>query len=518
MIFDYALILPLLTFCLGGGLATVATWRLSLRSRQHALAALQASHELELLRTRERQGQLQRELDEKSRACAGLEERISALRNTYEQVLGEKIQLQERLQHLMLKDQEVRSRLEQEEKRVSDLRREQEQLRTQFAELRASHAELIATQEGERRHHLEKIEILSRAKEELSQQFKVLASEILEEKSRRFTELNQQNIGQLIQPLQSRLSEFQNKVETLHTHDAMGRSQLAEQLRNLTELNKRMSDEAQELTQALKGSSKAQGNWGEIILESLLEAAGLRDGFEYEMQSAYHRDDGSRALPDVIMKLPEGKHMVIDSKVSLSAYCEFMGASDEKLRELSRKKHLESVRAHIKGLSGKNYQDLYQLRSLDFVLMFVPIEPAFMLAITSDQSLFMDAWDKNVLLVSPSTLLFVVRTVAHLWRQEAQSRNAQDIAKRGAELYDKLVGFALDLEKLGQQLGLAHRSYEEARSKLVSGRGNVIRQAEMLKQLGIKPSKQLPSELVNLATDDLSSSILSREKLSSAER
>ncbi len=516
MTFD--LTFPLLTFCAGGLGGALLVWLMLGIVRKGQMAHIHNLHQAELMRLQERQAGLAKEYEEKTRVLVATEERALALRQTHDAILSEKIQLQERLQHLMLKDQEMRARMEQEEARVSELRLHMDQLRVEHSRLQAEQAEILATQASERRHHEEKLEILSQAKVDLSQQFKVLASEILEEKSRRFTELNQVNLGQMIGPLQTKLSEFQNKVENLHTNDAIGRTQLAEQLRNLTELNKRMSDEAQQLTQALKGSSKVQGNWGEIILESLLEAAGLRNGIEYEMQTAYVRPDGSRALPDVIMHLPEGKHMIIDSKVSLLAYTDFASASDDLLKESARKKHMESMRAHIKVLSGKGYQDLYQLRSLDFVLMFVPIEPAFMLAITSDQSLFMDAWDKNVLLVSPSTLLFVVRTVAHLWRQEAQSRNAQDIAKRGAELYDKLVGFATDLEKVGQQLNLAQKSYDEARNKLVAGRGNVIRQAEMLKQLGIKPSKQLPQELVNLATDEFNADFLGREKISGLER
>lgn len=268
------------------------------------------------------------------------------------------------------------------------------------------------------------------------------------------------------------------------------------------DLNQSLSQDAKNLTRALKGSSKAQGNWGELVLERVLEASGLRKGEEYDVQESHTRDDGSRAQPDVVVHLPEDRHLVVDAKVSLTAYEDFASAETEEDRQRAIKRHLDSIRAHIKGLSDKNYQALYGLKSLDFVLMFIPIEPAFMLGVTHDRELFMDAWQKNVLLVSPSTLLFVVRTVAHLWRQEAQNRNAQDIAKRGAELYDKLVGFVEDLESLGNRLHQAQKEYDAAHSKLTGGRGNVIRQAEMLKQLGVKPTKALPAALVEVATDE----------------
>jgi DNA recombination protein RmuC len=355
--------------------------------------------------------------------------------------------------------------------------------------------------DAERSQSVEKLQLLSEARETLSNQFKTLASEILEEKSKRFTEQNQTNLGQLLEPLKTRLQEFQGKVEEVYVQEGKDRTQLAEQVRQLMELNQSLSQDAKNLTHALKGSSKAQGNWGELILERVLEASGLRRGEEYVVQESHSREDGRRAQPDVIIHLPEDRHLVVDAKVSLTAYEDYANTEDEAARQVAARRHLDSVRAHIKGLSDKNYQSLYQLQSLDFVLMFVPIEPAFMLAVTHDRELFMDAWQKNVLLVSPSTLLFVVRTVAHLWRQENQSRNAQDIARRGAELYDKLVGFVEDMDSLGNRLKQAQRDYDSAYAKFSSGRGNVIRQAEMLKQLGVKPTKTLPTALLESAAD-----------------
>jgi DNA recombination protein RmuC len=367
--------------------------------------------------------------------------------------------------------------------------------------LNAQVAALTTQLTQERNQSTEKLALLQGARDELTLQFKTLANDILEEKSKRFSEQNQQSLGQLLDPLKTKLQEFQGKVEQVYVQEGKDRSALAEQVRQLMELNRTVSQEANNLTKALKGSNKAQGNWGELVLERVLESSGLRKGEEYDVQESHTLADGRRLQPDVVVHLPEDRHLVIDAKATLIAYEDYANAEDEKHRDAALKRHLDAVRAHIKGLSDKNYQDLYGLKSLDFVLMFIPIEPAFMLAVTHDRELFMDAWNKNVLLVSPSTLLFVVRTVANLWRQEAQNRNAQDIAKRGAELYDKLAGFVEDMESLGNRLSQAQKDYDGAINKLSTGRGNLIRQAEMLKKLGVKPSKSLPAPMVEQAND-----------------
>jgi DNA recombination protein RmuC len=370
-------------------------------------------------------------------------------------------------------------------------------LREHAGKLAVEVAQLRNTLESERHVSQDKLALLLEAKQSLTDQFKSLANEILEDKSKRFTEQNQTNLGALLDPLKIRINEFQAKIEDTYVKEGRDRTALGEQVRQLMELNQHLSEDAKNLTRALRGSSKAQGSWGELVLERVLEASGLRKGEEYLVQSSHTREDGSRALPDVIIHLPEGRSLVIDSKVSLVAYEEFAVTESELEREAAGKRHMESIKGHIKGLSAKNYQALYSLNSLDFVLLFVPIEPAFMLAVASDRDLFMDAWNRNVLLVSPSTLLFVVRTVAHLWRQEAQSRNAQEIAKRGAELYDKFVGFVEDMNSLGNRLKQAQGDYEEAYGKLTSGRGNLVGQAQKLRQLGVKPTKSLAPSLVD---------------------
>lgn len=356
--------------------------------------------------------------------------------------------------------------------------------------------------EAEKRSAAEKLQLLLNAKEALSAQFQSLASDILEEKSRRFTEQNQANLGLLLDPLRERITQFQAKVEEAYFQEGKDRSALSEQVRQLLDLNRMLSEDAKNLTSALKGSSTTQSSWGELVLERILEASGLRAGDEYVAKEAQMATNGKQQYPDVVINLPENRHLVVDAKVSLVAFEHFVSAETDVGRAAALREHLESMRTHLRALSEKKYQTIYALNSLDFVLMFVPVEPAFMLAVANDRELFMDAWQRNVLLVSPSTLLFVVRTVAHLWRQEEQSRNAREIAGRGAELYDKLVAFVEDLRMVGERLKSAQNAYASAEQKLYRGKGNAVRQAETLRELGVKPKKQMPSALFASSMDD----------------
>lgn len=380
-------------------------------------------------------------------------------------------------------------------------RAEGERLRGEGHAARVEAAEMRTALQNERTKADEKIAVLTQAREELSNQFKALANEILEQKSKVFTEQNQTNLTNLLTPLREKFGEFQQKVESLEKDGITGRTELRSQIENLRTLNERLSADAANLVTALKGSSKTQGDWGEFVLEKLLESAGLREGQEYRVQSSFTRDDRTRARPDVILDLPGGRHLVIDAKVSLSDYDRYCAADDEIERELALKQHIASVRTHIRDLWQKNYQALYGLNSLDFTVMFVPIEPAFMLALAHEGSLWQEAWSKNVLLVSRTTLLFVLRTVAQLWRQEQQTRNVQEIVRRGGELYDKLAAFAKDLQDVGRSLDAARASYDEAQKKLATGRGNAIRQAELLKSLGVRPAKTMPVALADQAMD-----------------
>jgi len=403
-----------------------------------------------------------------------------------------------RLGERLAASQEDVNRLISEKEDLTALR---DQLTAEQQRLSTRIAELATTLESERSRTLDSLQLLQNAKEQYSNHFKTLASDILEEKSQRFTAQNQTNLNQLLEPLKVKISEFQGEVQKVYVQEGKDRSALSEQVKQLLALNNQLSKDAHNLTSALKGQAKTQGNWGEFILERVLEASGLRKGHEYDVQESHTRADGTRAQPDVVVHMPEDRHLIVDAKVSLKAYEEYANAETDHQREAAMKRHLDSVRGHIKDLSVKNYHQLYGLKSLDFVLMFIPVEPAFMLAIAHDSDLWQDAWKKNVLLVSPSTLLFVLRTVAHLWRQEQQNRNAQEIANRGADLYDKLAGFVEDLDSLGIKLQQAQRAYDGAYSKFTGGRGNVIRQAEMLKELGVKPAKQLPQNLIDSALD-----------------
>ena len=360
--------------------------------------------------------------------------------------------------------------------------------------------------EAERRQSADKLSTLQQSAQEaktvLSDQFKNLANEILEEKSRRFAEQNQQNLDTLLKPLQEKLTDFRKQVDETYQSEARERFALKQEVEKLAGLNLRMTDETRALTNALKGESKTQGDWGELVLETILENSGLRKGEEYLVQDTQTISDGSRLQPDVVIRLPESKHLVIDSKVSITAYTRYMQSDDEEVKVSELNSHVQSIKQHIQGLSAKNYQDLYGVGSIDFVLMFIPIEPAFLAAMRHAPEIYQDALKKNIVIVCPSTLLATVRTVAHLWRQEQQNRNAQEIARQCAALYDKFVGFVEDLDKVGQRLEQAQISYTDAVGKLKTGRGNLIRTAENVKKLGVKPNKSLPSKLTDVADDE----------------
>jgi DNA recombination protein RmuC len=378
---------------------------------------------------------------------------------------------------------------------LADTRARLDQARDEDAAQRATVARL------EERHAATE-RVLEQMRVNLPETFKSLASEVLEEKSKRFTEQNQTSLDQVLEPLKTRLEDFQARIEAARMEQVRGGEKLSAHIDKLFESNIRIGDQANNLAVALRGSSKAQGAWGELILERTLQAAGLRPGHEYDAQQGYAAENGTRAQPDIVIHLPGDRHLVIDSKVSLVHHGAYNTAESEAARTLAADNHCGSVRTHIRGLADKNYQTLYGLNSIDFVIMFLPFESAFMLAISRDEKLWEQAWQRNVLLVSPSTLLFVLRTVASLWRQEQQKRNVEEIARRGAELYNKLAGFVADFTKMGERLDQAKSSYEDALSKLHTGSGNVIRQAEMLRTLGVKPTKQIPLGLIELAQQE----------------
>ena len=355
---------------------------------------------------------------------------------------------------------------------------------------------LEAELDSERKQVQNRIESLNEAKEALTNQFKNLANEILEDKSRKFTEQNAQQLDILLKPLQTKLTEFKEQVSNSYDQESRERFALKNEIERLANLNLKMSDEARSLTNALKGDSKIQGNWGELVLESILESSGLRKGEEYLVQDSHTQADGERLQPDVIVKLPEGRHLVIDSKVSITAYARHTEAGDDAIAKQELLAHIQSIRQHIQGLSAKNYSGIADLSTVDFVLMFIPIEPAFLSALKAAPNLYQEALAKNIVLVCPSTLMATLRTVAHLWRQDQQNKNAMEIARQCANLYDKFVGFVEDLEQIGKRLDQAQSSYHDAFNKLKSGKGNLIKAAERVKELGVKPNKVIASNLL----------------------
>ena len=356
-------------------------------------------------------------------------------------------------------------------------------------------AELVS----ERRQALARLESLNEAKEALTAQFKNLANDILEDKSKRFVEQNATSLDALLKPLQTKLTEFKEQVSTSYQNEARERFALKTEIERLSNLNLRMSDETRSLTQALKGDSKVQGNWGELVLESILESSGLRKGEEFVVQDSHTQADGSRLQPDVVIHLPEGRHLVVDSKVSITAYARYAEALTPEISQAELNLHIQSIRQHMQGLSNKNYSALHGLGAIDFVLMFIPIEPAFIAAMKAAPNLQDEALAKNIVLVCPSTLMATLRTVAHLWRQDQQNRNALEISRQCGALYDKFVGFVEDLQKLGQRLEQAQSSYHDAFGKLKSGKGNLIRSAEKVRALGVKPSKLIDNRLIETA-------------------
>lgn len=375
-------------------------------------------------------------------------------------------------------------------------------LQGEFTGAREEVARLTASLEAEAKSSEEKLGALNEAREALADQFKNLANQIFEEKGAKFVQQNQATLDMLLKPLGERLKEFQSRVEETYDKESKQRFSLQHEIHKLLELNNKISQDAVNLTNALKGDSKKQGTWGELVLERILESSGLQKGREYDVQVSLDAEDGGKVQPDVVVHLPENKHVIIDSKVSLTAYEAYSSAEDDATRAVELARHVDSVRRHVTLLSQKNYQSLYGIGSLDFVLMFMPIESALSIVERGDKDVFLEAFGKGVMIVSPTTLLISLRTIAGIWRYEYQNRNAQELVRQCGALYDKFVGFVGDLEDVGKKIDAARGSYDDAYSKLRSGKGNLIRQAERIRKLGVKPNKVLPQQLADSAGDD----------------
>jgi DNA recombination protein RmuC len=343
---------------------------------------------------------------------------------------------------------------------------------------------------------------MQQLREKFNLEFKNLANEIFDEKSKKFAEQNKESIGNLLNPLNEKIKDFQKRVEEVYDKESKLRFSLAEQVKDLVDANKKVSEEANNLARALKSESKTAGNWGEMILESILEKSGLVKGREYFMQESGRTEDGRIVYPDVVVKYPGDRFVVIDSKLSLNAYERYQSSDDKVQQEQAIKEHLRSVKEHIISLSSKNYQGLYELKSLDFTMMFIPIEPAYFLAVNADQELWTYAYERRILLISPTNLIAALKMIESMWRQEFIGQNAIEIAKRGGDMYDKFVAFVEDMDKLGARITDAQKAWDSAVNKLHTGRGNLVKKAQDMKTLGAKAGKSLPEKLTGLLEEE----------------
>lgn len=396
---------------------------------------------------------------------------------------------------LLLKVAVVEEKLMQQESRCVDY----QQLQQQLIASKTENAALQTRLEEQEKNTKEKIGLLLDAEHQLKIQFENLANKIFEDRSKQFSEQNKTSIEHIVSPIKQQLTDFKKRVESVYDNETKDRISLREEIVSLRRDTEKMNQEALNLTRALKGDKKTQGNWGEMILEKVLEQSGLRKGIEYETQGAFRDEDNNLFKPDVIVRLPENKDVVIDSKVSLLAYEEYCSAEDEPERIKALKAHTKAVREHIKGLSDKDYSGLKGLRSLDFMLLFMPIEAAFMVAFQADEKLFTDAFEHKIVVVTPTTLLATLKTIENIWRYERQNENAKMIADKAGTLYDKIRGFVEDLEKLGTQLSTVNKTYDGVMNKLTTGNGNLIRQASSFVDLGVKVKKTLPKSLTEQA-------------------
>ncbi|MBI5402142.1 MAG: DNA recombination protein RmuC [Ignavibacteriae bacterium] len=385
---------------------------------------------------------------------------------------------------------------------VTKLETENAKLKETEIDLNKKLAGINTTNQNLEQRMKEKQEEIETVQKKLTAEFENLANKIFEEKSSRFTQQNKDNIDQILKPLGDKIKSFEEKVERVYNEDTKERASLVQQIKNLHDLNQQMSKDANNLTNALKGESKTQGNWGEFILDNILEKSGLVKGREYETQTTFTGEEGKRQKPDVIINLPEDRHIIIDSKVSLTAYEEFCSAEDESSRKAALNNHISSLRKHVKELSDKNYQNIHNLSSMDFVIMFVPIEPAMAIASQADINIWTEAFEKNIVIVSPSILLATLRTIANIWKQEKQNRYAIEIATESGKLYDKFVGFMDDLILIGKKIDESKVYYTESMKKLHDGSGNIIKRIENLKTLGAKATKSIGQNLLDKASDE----------------
>ena len=403
--------------------------------------------------------------------------------------------LEEKLNGLLQQIEQFKSQLNQTVQERETIRTDKESLAIQLSK-KETDFENLWERNKEQKEEVEKLQ------QKFTKEFENLANKILEEKTNKFTEQNKENLKNILTPLQDKIQLFEKKVEDTHKESIDYHAALRQQILGLRQMNEQMSKETLNLTKALKGDSKMQGNWGELILERVLEKSGLEKGREYEVQQSFVTEEGNRVFPDVVINLPDGKKMVVDSKVTLTAYERYINEEDDDAKNQHLKEHIISLKRHVDQLSEKNYHDLYQMESPDFVLLFIPIESAFALALNEDTSLYNKAFEKNIVIVTPSTLLATLRTIDSMWTNQKQQENALEIARQAGALYDKFEGFVADLVKVGNKIKDSKTEYDNAMSKLVDGSGNLINRVENLKKMGAKAKKALPENILHRASKE----------------
>ncbi len=436
------------------------------------------------------------------RSASGQVQPDEALVGLKEQAESENNSLKLALAQLEVKLEQAQDQLVLSQNQFENTQLQNTQLQTQLSEFAAQKAALQAKLDAQHQAHLLQVQQQTQTRENFDAYLKQFADAALKQQANQLSSQNQDQLGHLLNPLKQQLGDFKKKVDDVYDKDARDRAGLTQQINSLLELNNKLSSDAINLTKALKGDNKAQGNWGEMVLEQVLEQSGLRKGFEYETQVNLTQTDGKRLQPDVVIHMPENKDVVVDSKVTLVAYERYQNAEDENEKALALAEHLASVKAHIKGLSGKSYESAEGVSSLDYVLLFIPIESAYMLALQADQDLFVSAMKSNIMLVSPATLLMVLRTIHNIWRYEHQSQNAKEISRQAEEMHKKLVDFVSSMDSVGSHLVRAQDAFDTAHKRLTSGRGNLINRAQTIVKLGgIQPKKSLPDGMIEEANE-----------------
>ena len=396
----------------------------------------------------------------------------------------------------------ARTKAETISERIPVLELQLKEYQDHLIKTKSQNSELEANLISEKKQSDEKISLLNDITKQSKTEFENLAQQILETKSKKFTEQNKDNLTSLLDPLKNQLDGFRKRIDDVYEKDSNGRTKLFHEIEQLKNTNQKISEDAMNLTNALRGENKTQGNWGEMVLEKLLEQSGLRKGHEYQVQGTFRSDQGKMLRPDVILRLPEGKDIIIDSKVSLTAHDEYINASDNQEQDKALKRLVISIRSHIKELRSKNYDHIPELSTLDYVFMFVPIDGVYTTALEADPTLYQEMMDNHIMVVTPSTLMLALKMIYNIWRHEHQNDNALEIARKAGDLYDKFVSFTESLTEVGSRLGQAQKAYDVARNRLCEGNGNIVTRTEQLKKLGAKAKKAIPESLVSIADNE----------------